>query len=129
MKIFCFALDLKNNQELIDEYKQYHKKVWPEIIKSIRDAGIIDMEIYLIGNRLFMNMETDDTFSFERKNQMDAENITLDNKFDYIIISDTVGNFECFGIKNIDGCKCTVGYNNDIMFLGNFNQLPDVNHL
>lgn len=77
MKTFCFALDLKNNQELIDEYKQYHKKVWPEIIKSIRDAGIIDMEIYLIGNRLFMNMETDDAFSFERKNQMDAENIKV----------------------------------------------------
>ncbi len=74
MKRFCLALDLKNNPELINEYRQYHKKVWPEIIKSIRDAGISDMEIYLTGNRLFMIMETDDGFSFEKKSRMDAEN-------------------------------------------------------
>jgi L-rhamnose mutarotase len=74
MKRHCLALDLKNDPLLIEEYKQYHQKVWPEIIKSIKDAGIRDLEIYLTGNRLFMIIEADEVFSFVKKSQMDAEN-------------------------------------------------------
>ena len=74
MNRYCLALDLKNNPQLISEYKDYHKKVWPEIIHSIKDAGIVNMEIYLIENRLFMVMETKDSFSFKKKDQMDANN-------------------------------------------------------
>lgn len=74
MKRYCLTLDLKNDTKLIAEYEQYHAAVWPEIIRSIRDAGILDMQIYRQGNRLFMIMETDDSFSFERKQKMDAEN-------------------------------------------------------
>ena len=71
---YCFALDLKNDEKMIAEYEKYHQKVWPEIIDSIKDAGITDMEIYRVSNRLFMIMETDDTFSFERKDKMDSSN-------------------------------------------------------
>lgn len=71
MNRYCFALDLKDNERLIAEYEAYHREVWPEIIKSINDAGIGNLEIYRIENRLFMIMETNDTFSFERKKQMD----------------------------------------------------------
>lgn len=71
---YCFALDLVNDATLIAEYEFYHRNVWAEILKSITDAGIIDMEIYRAGNRLFMIMDTDDTFSFERKDEMDADN-------------------------------------------------------
>lgn len=71
-KRHCFALDLIDNQELISAYKVYHKKVWPEIEKSIKDSGIQKLEIYLVGNRMFMIMEVDDTFSFEEKSKMDA---------------------------------------------------------
>ena len=74
MKRYCLALDLKNDPELIKEYKQYHRQVWPEIIRSIKDAGILNLEIYLTGNRLFMIMETTDEFTLAIKNQMDAEN-------------------------------------------------------
>lgn len=70
----CFALDLKDDEALIQEYKEYHKKVWPEIINSIKDAGIEEMEIYSTGNRLFMVMQVNDDFSFERKGQVDASN-------------------------------------------------------
>lgn len=70
----CLALDLKNGDELIAEYERYHQKVWPEIIDSIKDSGITGLEIYRVGNRLFMIMETDETFSFERKNEMDNSN-------------------------------------------------------
>lgn len=74
MQKYCFALDLVDDPQLIDEYKAYHQNVWPEIKKSITDAGIIHMEIYLLGNRLFMLMETDASFSFEKKAVMDAAN-------------------------------------------------------
>jgi len=74
MKKHCFALDLVDDEDLIAEYKAYHQKVWPEIIKSIKDAGIQNLEIYLVGNRMFMIMEVNESFSFERKNEMDANN-------------------------------------------------------
>ena len=74
MKRYCLALDLIDDAELISAYKDYHKKVWPEITKSIRSAGIKNLEIYITGNRLFMIMEAHDSFSFERKTAMDSEN-------------------------------------------------------
>ena len=74
MKRFCLALDLKDDATLISEYEDYHRKVWPEILKSIKDAGIEQMEIYRIHNRLFMIMETNDEFTFEQKAKMDEAN-------------------------------------------------------
>jgi L-rhamnose mutarotase len=76
MKRYSLALDLVDDPALITEYEQWHQSgnVWPEIKKSISDSGITNMEIYRTGNRLFMIMETDDTFSFERKSEMDAAN-------------------------------------------------------
>jgi len=74
MKRFCFAVDLKNDPVLIVEYEQYHQRIWPEIAASIHDAGITAMEIYRIENRLFMIMDTIDSFSFEAKAAADASN-------------------------------------------------------
>ncbi len=74
MKRFCFALDLIDNKKLIEIYKKYHEKIWPEITASIKDVGIGDLEIYLVANRLFMIMEVNDDFSFEKKAKMDKEN-------------------------------------------------------
>lgn len=59
---------------MISEYESFHKKLAPEIEKSIRDAGILVMDIYRTGNRLFMIMETTDDFSFEEKTKADANN-------------------------------------------------------
>lgn len=74
MKRYCLALDLKDNDEMIRQYEEHHKAVWPEIIESIKESGILAMEIYRTGNRLFMIMETNDEFSFEKKNQADKAN-------------------------------------------------------
>ena len=71
---YCLTLDLKDDPKLIAEYKRYHQKIWPEITKSIRDSGIEDMEIYLLGTRMFMIMEVNDSFSFEAKAQADRQN-------------------------------------------------------
>lgn len=74
---YCLALDLKNDPALIAEYERYHERIWPEIADNIRDSGITSMEIYRIENRLFMIMETDETFSFDRKAAADAANPTV----------------------------------------------------
>lgn len=74
MKRYALALDLKEDTQLIYEYMEYHRKVWPEILASIIDSGIHHMDIYRFSNRLFMLMETEDNFSFERKAEMDASN-------------------------------------------------------
>lgn len=71
---YCFALDLKNDEQLISEYENYHRKIWPEIVDSIIASGITDLEIYRVSNRLFMIMETDESFSFEKKNEIDNAN-------------------------------------------------------
>jgi L-rhamnose mutarotase len=74
MRRYCLALDLKDDAALIAEYEEHHRKVWPEILQSIKDAGIGQMEIYRAGNRLFMIMETSDSFKFENKAKADAGN-------------------------------------------------------
>lgn len=71
---YCLTLDLKRDPALIAEYRKYHEKVWPEILQSIKDAGIEDMEIYLLGTRLCMIMEVNESFSFGKKARADRAN-------------------------------------------------------
>lgn len=70
----CLTLDLKDDPTAISEYKRYHVKIWPEVKKSLFDAGVVDMEIYLLGTRMFMIMEVNDEFSLSAKAAADAAN-------------------------------------------------------
>jgi L-rhamnose mutarotase len=74
---FCLTLDLKDDPKLITEYKRHHEKIWPEITRSIRDSGIEDMEIYLLGTRMCMIMEVNEAFSFEAKGLADRLNLKV----------------------------------------------------
>ena len=74
MKKFCLALDLKEDAALIAEYEEYHRNVWPEILQSIQESGILTLDIYRVANRLFMIIEAEDGFSFEKKSALDAAN-------------------------------------------------------
>ena len=76
MQRFCLSLDLKDDPELIAEYEQFHAKGkgWPEVRQADLKAGILDLQIYRTGNRMFMILETDDDFTFEKKAQLDAGN-------------------------------------------------------
>jgi len=67
-KRYCLTLDLKNDPALVSQYRYWHmsEHIWPEIPKGIREVGIVDMEIYLLGTRLFMIMETGPEFDFTR---------------------------------------------------------------
>ena len=74
MQRTCLTLDLKNDEVLIAEYEKYHEKIWPEIEKSIKDSGIITMQIYRLHTRMFMIIEAEDWFTFEAKGKADAGN-------------------------------------------------------
>ena len=69
----CLALDLHDDPVLIHVYETWHKpgRVPPAVTASIRDAGILSMEIWRAGNRLFMVMETAPHFSAEAKASAD----------------------------------------------------------
>ena len=71
---YCYGLDLKDDPALIAEYKTNHEKIWPEVTESYRECGIESMEIYLLGTRMFMIMEVNEHFSFERKAKLDRTN-------------------------------------------------------
>ena len=67
VKRFCQTLDLKDNPELIAEYRRRHSEgeAWSEIIEGIKSVGILEMEIYLVGTRLFMIVETPVDFDWD----------------------------------------------------------------
>jgi L-rhamnose mutarotase len=60
VKRYCQTLDLRDNPELIAEYRRRHgrENAWPEILAGIRQVGILEMELYILGTRLFMIVET-----------------------------------------------------------------------
>ncbi|MBQ8271011.1 MAG: L-rhamnose mutarotase [Bacteroidaceae bacterium] len=68
VKRYCQTLDLKDNPELIAEYRRRHSEgeAWPEIIDGIRTVGILEMEIYLVGTRLFMIVEAPVDFDWDQ---------------------------------------------------------------
>jgi hypothetical protein len=67
MKRYCQTLDLKEDEQLIKEYCYWHSQehIWPEIPEGIRAVGILNMEIYRLGTRLFMIVETPDDFDWD----------------------------------------------------------------
>ena len=66
MKRYCQTLQLINDSELIKKYVAVHSNVWPEVIKGQREVGILDMQIFIKGNLLFMICDTVDDFDWER---------------------------------------------------------------
>lgn len=67
VKRYCQTLDLRDNPELIAEYRRRHSKehAWQEILDGIRQVGILEMEIYILGTRLFMIVETPLDFNWD----------------------------------------------------------------
>ena len=67
VKRYCQMLNLKNDAALIAEYRKRHSegKVWPETLAAIREVGILEMEIYILGTNLFMIVETPLDFDWD----------------------------------------------------------------
>ncbi|MDZ7690774.1 MAG: L-rhamnose mutarotase [Balneolaceae bacterium] len=67
-KRYCKTLTLKDDPDLIQQYKEVHAKenMWPEITRGMKEVGILDMEIYIFSNQLFMIMDTVHDFDHEQ---------------------------------------------------------------
>lgn len=74
-KRYCQTLDLVDDPQLIEEYKQWHESAnfWKEIKGGLRAIGVLEMEIYLIGTRMFMVVETAEEFDWEKQFGLLAE--------------------------------------------------------
>lgn len=68
MKRYCQTLELVDNPSMIEKYLEAHRHVWSEIQQGIRSVGILDMQIYALGTRLFMICDTVDDFDWEKDN-------------------------------------------------------------
>ncbi|MFJ3483771.1 L-rhamnose mutarotase [Pseudomonas sp. NPDC090202] len=71
---YCMALDLQDDPTLIAEYQRLHQRIWPEIASHLRSQGVQDMQIWRLGTRLFMVMNTAPGFSFEAMDAASADN-------------------------------------------------------
>ena len=71
------TLQLRPDPALVDEYVARHREVWPAVLESLRDSGIVRSEIFLHGYQLIMVLDTTDDFSFEQKATMDQANPTV----------------------------------------------------
>ena len=71
-----FALDLHDDPALIDQYQRWHRPgtIWPEIVASMAQSGIIDIEVFRTGNRLLLVMHVTEHFSAAGKTAADAAN-------------------------------------------------------
>src|SRR4051812_1346052 len=63
---WVLTLDLKDDPGVVEAYKAHHRAVWPEVLRSLRRVGVREMDIYLLGRRLVMVMETEDGFDLRR---------------------------------------------------------------
>lgn len=74
MPSFAAALDLKPDPDLIRQYREHHRRVWPEVVAALRAIGIRNMRIYLLGSRLFMTYDAPEGFDPARDYQKYAAN-------------------------------------------------------
>ena len=57
MSCHILTLDLRDDPAVVSAYREYHAKVWPEVVSSLRHAGVRSMDIYLLGRRLVMVLD------------------------------------------------------------------------
>ena len=73
MTVFAMTLNLKDDPQVIERYKEYHRAVWPEVKEGLRGIGITRMKIFLHGRRLFMYVEAREGFDPARDFQRYTE--------------------------------------------------------
>lgn len=62
MRTYVYLLDLKPEENIIEEYRRYHENVWPEVPAKLKEIGIISNKIYILGNRLVSILTVEDSF-------------------------------------------------------------------
>lgn len=73
----CLALDLIDDPALIAEYERLHQQIWPDVSQHLRRHGVLDMQIWRLGTRLFMVMDSASEFSAQGIAQAAASDARL----------------------------------------------------
>jgi L-rhamnose mutarotase len=60
MRRHVLTVDLRDDPAAIATYRDYHQQVWPEVLESLRRAGVRSMDIRIHGRRLVMILELSD---------------------------------------------------------------------
>jgi L-rhamnose mutarotase len=60
------AVDLKDDPGIVEAYTAHHRRVWPEVVSSLRLAGLADLQIYILGRRLVMLVDLQDGVDVQR---------------------------------------------------------------
>ena len=63
MKQIAKTILLKDDPDLMAQYRRFHDYIWPEVVDSFKQVGVLDIQIWMIGRRLFMLMTTTDAFN------------------------------------------------------------------
>lgn len=65
-KRYVQTLVLNSDEEAREQYIKYHSKEynWKEIREGIKEVGILEMEIYILGNRLVMIVDAPEDFDW-----------------------------------------------------------------
>ena len=66
MRRHVLTVDLRDDPAAIAAYREYHQRVWPEVLESLRHAGVATMAIHLHGRRLVMILELRDGLDVKR---------------------------------------------------------------
>lgn len=66
-KRFVQMLELVDNPELIEKYKKCHSEecAWKEVLAGIKEVGILEMEIYILGTKLVMIVDAPVDFDWD----------------------------------------------------------------
>ena len=56
----------------IEEYKQRHDMIWPELKQVLKEAGICNYSIWNIGNEVFGYFECEKGIAFAEKYQAES---------------------------------------------------------
>ena len=66
MNRHVLTINLRDDPAAIATYRDYHRRVWPEVVDSLRSAGVRQMDIHLLGRRLVMIVELEDGLDVHR---------------------------------------------------------------
>ena len=66
-KRYVQFLEITDDPELMEQYRYWHSEAhhWKEIRDGIRAVGILEMELYMLGNRLVMIVDAPADFNWQ----------------------------------------------------------------
>ena len=79
MEKYAWKAILKEGKK--DEYIRRHDEIWPELVEVLKNAGIENYSIWLVGNELFGYYECSKGIAFAGKMQAESPVVDKWNEF------------------------------------------------